>query len=473
MRKKSFSQAKIGVFFIVAVMAFAAIGASVAHWEETLTISGVMTTDDIDPYFANVYSNDYGADNNMDPDECGYWYNTPVWQGERRDKNVGYCGVTSDDYILNIDIGDAYPCYYAHPAFEIKNRGSAPVLVHNIQLLEISFEDTVYTLDSPMDIMPGQIWGVRIFLDSNGDPVDYDIHSGVDNALDDFRIMLTGDDLIINKQLDPESWVNNPGLHMENPDEYTDTIFGDLCIHFENGCEQSVDYDFKIGIVFYNWPEYVDVTPQQVLNTIASSTMIFKGDLTDEGDDSYTGTVAMIDEEAEGLGDGESGFDIYAENGAMATYDKAGSGSQDYECGPVAIHDAYNTAGGWGSFYDPDCADYYHYQLRLTDTDEWYLEYVSGGTAHAYPMSGEVDWINMYATETGAGEYYTDPTTKAESYGYALNNVCTGVNDGTQSWDMDWSWGSEYIPLQYPGYDVTITGFDGSGEYTVKLTPAP
>ncbi|MBA7691868.1 hypothetical protein ES703_100423 [subsurface metagenome] len=41
---------------------------------------------------------------------------------------------------------------------------------------------------------------------------------------------------------------------------------------------------------------------------------------------------------------------------------------------------------------------------------------------------------------------------------------------GAACWDMDWSWGSEVVPLQYPGFTVAITG---SGPYSVTLTPAP
>ena len=143
----------------------------------------------------------------------------------------------------------------------------------------------------------------------------------------------------------------------------------------------STKYDFKLRLVFWNWPEHVQVTPQQVPNTIASSTMIFEGSLDPiGGTDMCVGTIPMIDESEPGAtGDGEAGFDIYARNGDMACYDKEGSSGEDYAYGAVAIHDAYNTAGGWGSYYDPDCADWEHYQLRLTDT-EWFVEYVSSGT---------------------------------------------------------------------------------------------
>jgi parallel beta-helix repeat protein len=207
--------------------------------------------------------------------------------------------------------------------------------------------------------------------------------------------------------------------------------------------------------------------------------MVFEGSLTANGDGSFTGIVIMVDgngEIAASAGDGVAGFDVYARNGAMATYDKAGGGSQDYACGRVVDHDAYTTAGGWGSYYNPDCADWYNYQLRF-ENGNWYLEYNAnvgndGDTsgAAAAPMSGVMDWTNMYALETGAGAYYSGMG-NAETPGYALDNSCTGVNSGEAAWDMDWSWGSEYIPLAFPGYEVTITDL-GSGKYRVILAPA-
>ena len=210
-------------------------------------------------------------------------------------------------------------------------------------------------------------------------------------------------------------------------------------------------------------------------NLVASGTLIFEGALTDHGDGTYTGTVAMIDEATASLGDTIAGFDVYARNGAYATYDQAGSGT-DYACGVIVGYDAYTTAGGWGVTYDPDCADWYNYQLRL-EAGQWYLEYNAGvgndgiltGAVGA-PMSGNVDWAAGYAAETGAGAYYAGMGT-AESSGYALDNTCTGINAGVASWDMDWSWGSEYIPLEHPGFDVTVDDL-GGGNFRVTLTPA-
>jgi len=220
-------------------------------------------------------------------------------------------------------------------------------------------------------------------------------------------------------------------------------------------------------------------------NTIASSTMIFQstsangGTLT-EINGEYNGTAPMINELTLGIGDSEAGFDLYAKNGAKATYDKAGSGSQDYACGVVATHDAYTTTGGWGLTYDPDCADWDNYQLRFNAAeDKWYLEYNANvGNDHntagalAPPMSGTMDWTKMYATETGVGAYYSSMGTP-ESDGYALCNPCTCPNSGTQAWDMDWSWGSDFVPLEHPGFTVTVTDLGGNPtEYQVTLTPS-
>lgn len=163
-------------------------------------------------------------------------------------------------------------------------------------------------------------------------------------------------------------------------------------------------------------------------NTVKSSTMVFEGTLTDEGGGKYSGTLAMVDAAGEDPGndegDGDPGFDVYARNDAIAIYDKDGSDSnEDYAHGPVTDHDAWTTAGGWGSTYDPDCADYEHYQLTLDgSTNEWFVEYNSGGTTYAAPMSGPVDWdhgTDGYAVETGIGDYddYTGGGT-AEKEGY-------------------------------------------------------
>ena len=222
----------------------------------------------------------------------------------------------------------------------------------------------------------------------------------------------------------------------------------------------------------------VHADPVDPPNTVLSSTMWFQGTLTDAGGGVYTGTVAMVDEDALDLGDDISGFDIYAKNGAWATYDKAGAGSQDYAVGQVTNHDAYTGPGGWGTYYDPDCADWYNYQLRLT-SDHWYLEYNANvgndgdlTGASAPPMSGAMNWATHIASEDDTGVYYAGMGT-AESPGYAATFASNNGQSTAGAWDMDWSWGSDYVPLEYATFLVTVTSTGPGADYRVSLTPVP
>ena len=225
---------------------------------------------------------------------------------------------------------------------------------------------------------------------------------------------------------------------------------------------------FSVVILFvFGVMSVVPAFADDYTTSIESGTMVFQGSLDVSGD-AYSGTIAMVDGDGEsGLADGEDGFDVYARNGSAAMYKGTGD---DYVHGLVTGHDAYTTAGGWGSEYNPDCADYEHYQLRFAD-GKWYLEYktsVSAGEGIATPMSGTMDWVNMYAIEEDTGAYYAGKGTPKSS-GYAHTNEW--VTETVAHWDMDWSWGSENIPLAFPGFSVTITETDDS-EYTVVLTPA-
>jgi len=288
MKKTGIKPTKVGVIFIIAVMSFAAIGAGYAHWQEILTIEGTMTTDDIHPMFAKIVSNDDPQDptpDQMDPTICGVWIYDEMnddweWtQGGRRDKNVGNTDVTTtdDDQTLNIIINDAYPCYYSHIAYMIRNTGSCPVLTHReLMLEELSIqtdpddEGTHHTINVRDQILE---IGVEYYVDIFEKTEDVWKAKIVKGPVDkpekyDFMLMPTGSGLVhqLNVQLDPWSWKDNPGAHMENEGDYLGQIPGDLCIHFENGCMQNVIYDFKFGMTFWNWPEFCTPPDTPIVN---------------------------------------------------------------------------------------------------------------------------------------------------------------------------------------------------------------
>jgi len=221
------------------------------------------------------------------------------------------------------------------------------------------------------------------------------------------------------------------------------------------------------------------VTGTARANTIASSTMYFNGSLADNGDGTYTGTIAatagtyyipggpgttwVVDhwENPDGT-PAIGGFDVYGKEGATAYYDDVVQGTIG------ADHDGYPGpgGGGWGSFYTPDVQDWVHYELTLTPA-KWYLRYNGGvlGNGNATPMSGAMNWTNMYASEDDVGAYISPPADPDANDGDAALN-----GGGPQAWDMDWSWGSEVIPLEYGGFFVEVTDV-GGGDYQVTLTP--
>lgn len=221
-------------------------------------------------------------------------------------------------------------------------------------------------------------------------------------------------------------------------------------------------------------------------NSIESSTLHFKGALEDLGNGVYVGTIAMTKGEYYVPGGGgqdisdQGGFDIYAQQDACALVEGY-YGSGDWNCydedtytiGSESPNDAYTTPGGpRGSSFDPDVADYGSYELVLTAPTDgspayWYLRHNDGwfGWGNATPMSGVMDWEKMYAYEDDAGAYiypWEDPNVN--------DGGAAAFGAGPGYWDMDWSWGSEAIPLAFPGFRVEVIQ-ESDGNYHVILTP--
>ena len=214
-------------------------------------------------------------------------------------------------------------------------------------------------------------------------------------------------------------------------------------------------------------------------NNVASATIHFQGALTDSGDGTYTGVIAATKgtywaDGGTGFPDrstgnpcgstdaDKGGFDVYADSSGNAYLHDSG-GTQTIPIG--SNHDAIEAGGPWGTYYNPDTADWCNYELELTST-HWYLRYNGGnlGTGNPTPMSGNMNWITMYASEDDTGHYKTG--------GSPLYDGDAAANGGgAQAWDMDWSWGSEVIPLQLPGFAVQVTALVGD-QYDVTLTPA-
>ncbi|MBD3366840.1 MAG: hypothetical protein GF405_01545 [Candidatus Eisenbacteria bacterium] len=218
-------------------------------------------------------------------------------------------------------------------------------------------------------------------------------------------------------------------------------------------------------------------------NSVASSTIEFEGALTDAGGGVYTGTIdATVGSWYVPGGGGEAistsgGFDVYAREGGCALvqnyygdgpWNCDGTDTYTIGYGMYDLHDAYPDSFGsdppWGAAWNPDVPDYDNYALVLTE-DSWALQYKNA--AQGTPMSGTMDWTNMYAAETDVGSYTGTVPGDVD----ANDGDAAAHGAGAGWWDMDWTWGSDAIPLEHPGFDVTIEDL-GGGTYHVTLTPA-
>jgi hypothetical protein len=215
-------------------------------------------------------------------------------------------------------------------------------------------------------------------------------------------------------------------------------------------------------------------------NTTTSSTMWFQGSLTFDGT-GYTGTLNMVDEADLSVGDGISGYDIYAKNGATAWFgDNPGTG-------PVWTSQTITNNDAWPT-WNPDTPDWYQYSLNLYQdggTYKWSLRNHPGSTASmphstnpaGVPMSGLVNWITNIAIETDTGAYLPGTGTPEIPGGAA------SMGGGAGYWDMDWSWGSEAVPLEYSNFaisifpasspEINVPMIGNANEYMVVLTPTP
>jgi hypothetical protein len=206
-------------------------------------------------------------------------------------------------------------------------------------------------------------------------------------------------------------------------------------------------------------------------NTFESSTMWFENTLSyNSGTGVYYGVLNMVDEAALGIGDSESGFDVYAKEDATAYFGNDPGTGPEWDTVTISNHDAFLPNPQW----DPDTPDWYQYSIQFNEDGTWELRNHAGATAgdpqgtiaRGVPMGGTVNWSTFIATETDTGAYISGTGTPEISGGAALQGETAGA------WDMDWSWGSELVPLENPNFQINFVTVEGVGNF-VTLTPVP
>ena len=146
------------------------------------------------------------------------------------------------------------------------------------------------------------------------------------------------------------------------------------------------------------------LAPAAFANTLASSSMIFQGTLTDNLDGTYSGVIAMIDE-----GGSNSGNDVFAEEGANAWF------GDDPGSGPVWTSQLIDSDNDAWPTWTPDTPDWYAYSLSFysdAGVQRWAVRNHAGASAaipwsvggnppRGVPMSGVMDWVKFFAAEKG------------------------------------------------------------------------
>jgi len=114
---------KIGIVFLVLVMALGTLGIGYAMWDKTLHTVGSVNTGEVDAIFTTATCTE-------DPEADG--------------KDVGSCSVVgAGTQTLTITITNGYPCYGCTVDFTIDNVGTVPVKVQSLDLSGVPAEITV------------------------------------------------------------------------------------------------------------------------------------------------------------------------------------------------------------------------------------------------------------------------------------------------------------------------------------------
>jgi len=256
--------AKIGVLFLVALMALAGTGAGYALWSETITINGIVNTGEVDIEFSDQLSNDPKGALCLDPSEHGAWtypdIHTPggwYWIGARYTKDVasidcllskvGTVPTEPDndgDDTLTVTITNGYPCYHGNIAFSIDNIGTVPVKIQSIKLVAVSKGGVKIAVNREL------VADATVYIDADTGTIyeTQETQGTVGPWVQDFSITMSS--LGKGQQID----ANVVGRPQQGTGTYA--IPGDIDVHVEQGASELAVYDFTIQIWGVQWNEY-------------------------------------------------------------------------------------------------------------------------------------------------------------------------------------------------------------------------
>lgn len=202
---------KVGLLFLVLVLALASVGVAFAAWTDTITISGSVNTGEVD------WEIDTGSATQKpdSPDWNCFWdLNGGTRFSDPEGKNVATTTVTivGKDK-MNVVIDNAYPYYFDHIAFIAHGLGTIPFRIWKVNIFKDGqLVNTIYK-------------NAYVYLDYNGD------------GANDLELW----------------WGDNFGLQMH----YCDRVDFSFEMLILQPAPQNETLAFTIEIVAIQWNEYV------------------------------------------------------------------------------------------------------------------------------------------------------------------------------------------------------------------------
>ncbi len=214
----------------VTILAFSIVGIAFAAWSDSVEILGTAKMGILTLAF------DY-----VEPPDCEeYWFNHTSGQlvkGEYLDKDVGYCEAYYTDYIKDehsgkegyktmiINVTNAYPQYFVHTTFIVRNIGTIP-----IHLVNFTIKETTGGLIFIWIVKPPASPALGLFYK------DFNNNTAYDKGEEIINVKLVN---FVCVQLDP-----------------CNSTKGEIDIDFKQPAEECHDYTFKFELVGIQWNKY-------------------------------------------------------------------------------------------------------------------------------------------------------------------------------------------------------------------------
>ena len=261
------------------MLVLGASGAAFAKWCDQVVVKAEISTGEVDVEFSHQMGNDWPGDypdpdmTQGDPAECGVWefpdLHDPyswVWRGgvqpEMKEVASTVCEIDpGDPDIMRVTVTNGYPCYWGDIAFTLDNKGTIPVHIAGLRLVEVDGPDSEpFVVDAMLG--PAMTWLVDAdegeLFDLSTVPADQ-LHGFIMEHGIDFSVHLS--ELAICQQFHPEEELTR-GVGGE---ENGSSVPGDICVHVEQAAQQGVEYTFEVQIAACQWNEVPCGGPLKVM----------------------------------------------------------------------------------------------------------------------------------------------------------------------------------------------------------------